>query len=265
MKNLNWYIVGILCYLGANLNAEEHSEDGFKDRVASVRRIVGSVRHQTLLDPEWNNLKTSQKLPVGSVIETGDDGSADLFLNNSVLRALSNTTLRIEILQTNEEGLEKITRTSLILMNGRILGNVKKLASASSYQIKTAAGIAEIKGADFILCSNGKFGIVSGEGSFRMADTNYTVHTGEVFDPGQRVVTIIPSIKRSTEQRRVEVMVPMPIPSLFELSPSSPFEEGMKRARLGLLGQPSYPLGSSPQPICGGSGMEYEFIDLKCE
>ncbi|MBA4149346.1 MAG: FecR domain-containing protein [Verrucomicrobia bacterium] len=88
-------------------------------------------------------------LQTGSVIETGPESTVDLFINNSVIRITPDTVFGLNKALATDTGSETVTDTELYLKSGRILGNVKKLAAASKYQIKTPNGVTGIRGTEF--------------------------------------------------------------------------------------------------------------------
>jgi hypothetical protein len=66
--------------------------------------------------------------------------------NQNVVRLMENTLLGIDRLTSLQTGAEEVTDTELNLRGGRILGNVKKLSTASKYEIKLPSGVAGIRG-----------------------------------------------------------------------------------------------------------------------
>lgn len=113
---------------------------------AKVRAVRGSAKYSD--NGSWHTLKVNDVLKTGSVIQTEKDSTVDLFINNSVIRITPDTTFGLTKALATETEAETITDTELYLKSGRILGNVKKLAAASKYQIKTPNGVTGIRGTE---------------------------------------------------------------------------------------------------------------------
>src|SRR5690606_22284182 len=89
----------------------------------------------------------------------------DLFLgeNGPVVRVTEDTTVGIDRLTVDDLGAEKIIETQLDLRSGRILGNVKKLAATSKYEVKTPQGVAGIRGTRYDISADGTVTVVEGQ------------------------------------------------------------------------------------------------------
>jgi len=112
----------------------------------------------------WKPAKVGAVLPAHSAIRTDATATADLFLgdNGPVVRVTKDTTMGIDKLDVDSTGIEKVIETQLDLKNGRILGNVKKMAAASKYEVKTPVGVAGIRGTEYSISADGKVSVVSG-------------------------------------------------------------------------------------------------------
>jgi hypothetical protein len=114
--------------------------------------------------------KTWSKASVGTIIQqdtairTDANATADIFLgdNGPVVRVTKGTTLGFDKLDVESVGIEKVIETQLDLKNGRILGNVKKMAAASKYEVKTPVGVAGIRGTEYSISADGTVNVVSG-------------------------------------------------------------------------------------------------------
>lgn len=167
---------------------------GFKTALVKVRRVTGLVQFASA-GGNWSALKANQVVPPGTWLATGEHSGADLFLNNSVVRISPNTLLAVETLSAAFQGTEMVYRTRLDLKQGEILGNVKKLASASSYELATPRGVARIRGTDFILCGGGKVASLQGSIVVESGGGEHAINTGEYFDPGDnKVKTLSPDV-----------------------------------------------------------------------
>lgn len=121
-----------------------------KQGKAEVRAVRGSAKYSTG-GGVWVPVKVGTTLKPGAIIQTAPDSSVDLFLgaNGPVLRVTSDTTLGLDRLSFTDTGADQVIDTQLNLQSGRIVGNVKKLAAASQYQVKLPNGVAAIRGTDY--------------------------------------------------------------------------------------------------------------------
>jgi hypothetical protein len=170
--------------------ALENGRNGEKAGRAVVRAIRGSAR-VAVNGGEWAPLKVNTVLRSGHVIQTSKESNVDLFLgvNGPVVRVTSDTILYIEKLAYKQVGQETVIDTQLNLRSGRILGNVRKLAMDSVYEIKTPAGIAGVQGTEYDISADGRVTVLSGVVIFAYIDAvNGTIQTvtlgqGETFHP----------------------------------------------------------------------------------
>jgi hypothetical protein len=126
-----------------------------RDGVAEFSRDHGKT---------WKPAKVGTVLTANYTIRTDANATADLFLgdNGPVVRVTKATTLGIDRLDIENTGIEKVIDTQLDLKSGRILGNVKKLAAASKYEVKTPVGVAGIRGTEYSISANGSVSVFSG-------------------------------------------------------------------------------------------------------
>lgn len=175
-----------------------------KQAAGKVRKVVGTAQ-VSVAGGGWTALKAGAEIKPGSAIRTGAESTVDVFLNNSVIRVTPDTTVSVDKLQIDNSGAENIYSTGLSVKSGRLLGNVKKLAHASKYEIKTPNGVAGIRGTDFDIkvtpLGNGKYRltITSVEGTIvgsavNMAGNVVTavINTGEAWDPDAEGVKLLP-------------------------------------------------------------------------
>ena len=134
---------------------------------AQVMQMVGKA---TVI----NAVGTSSSLAVGMVLGSGDTVSTglgstvDLWLglNGGALRVGSESTLKFDILDIANIKEGRVT-TSMSLTRGGVTGNVNiKLTAASKYEIKTAAGVADIRGTIYAFKSDGALVVVKGVVNF---------------------------------------------------------------------------------------------------
>lgn len=153
------FAVAVAAFVGAT-----HVQAAPELNDAIVRGVRGSANYSTDRGSNWKDLKVGTKLKQSSVIRTAPGASVDLFLgdNGPVVRVTENTTMGIDRLTVDRTGVEKIIETQLDLRSGRILGNVKHLAAASKYEVKTPQGVAGIRGTRYDISADGTVKIVDG-------------------------------------------------------------------------------------------------------
>jgi hypothetical protein len=132
---------------------------------AVVRSVRGSANYSTDRGANWKTLKVGTSLNQNSVVRTAPGSNVDLYLgdNGPVVRVTEDTTLGIDRLTIDRTGVDKVIETQLDLRNGRILGNVKKLAAASKYEVKTPHGVAGIRGTRYDIRSDGTVIVTEGQ------------------------------------------------------------------------------------------------------
>jgi hypothetical protein len=138
----------------------------------------------------------SARITVGMVLGTGDTITTDrascvhlwLGINGEAMQVAPDTTLKLDNLEiVSVSG--NVVNTQVSLTKGAVNGVIlKKLASASKYEIKTASGVAGIRGTIFGYTSSGALMVLHGTVNF-----NYTVNgqvkvmqvqAGQQFTPG---------------------------------------------------------------------------------
>lgn len=176
---------------------------------ATTRDAQASAQYTTSSESGWKQLRTGKVLRESDTIKTAAFTNVDMFLgaNGPVLRVTEDTTLKFDALTFQSVEAETVIRTELDLRNGRILGRVKKLASASKYSIKTPVGVAAIRGTDFDISANGKLVILQGRGEFNLVGpggqvTSYSVGQGQQFDPQTQTVSdLLPEVSNSINEQ----------------------------------------------------------------
>jgi hypothetical protein len=163
----------------------------------------------------WKSLALGQRLKAGNTIKTDANAVVDLFLkdNGPVLRVTRATTLALTTLTFEKVDGEHIMNTELGLSNGRILGNVRKLAAASKYDVKTPVGTCGIRGTKFDISSGGRISVVSGIVQIMYTKpgdataTTFTVTEGNTFEPtaNNGAGGIIPTPSDANRQLNVQI------------------------------------------------------------
>lgn len=167
---------------------------------AQVRSIRGSAKY-SVGGGVWVPLNKGKTLKQGALIQTAPESIVDLYLgaNGPVVRVTPNTTVALDKLAYAGTGMDSVIETRLDVKNGTIIGNVKKLAKASKYEIKTPNGVAGIRGTDFVVTvkklADGTYEVTftSVTGTLVVAaivDGNpqtVVLNTGESWTPGSEV------------------------------------------------------------------------------
>lgn len=156
---------------------------------AEVKKITGLAYR---INPAGVStpLAEGMVLGAGDTVTTGPGAMVDLWLglNGDALRVEPDTTLRFDVLDIANIAERRVT-TRLNLTTGSITGNVlAKLSAASKYEIKSAAGVAEIRGTIYAFKSNGTLVVSQGVVNFSYVDKGVArtvrVEAGKQFTPG---------------------------------------------------------------------------------
>jgi len=186
----------ILVSLTADLQAQT-----MKQGEAKVRQIKGKASY-SVDGGAMVPLRVGTVLRAGSTIQTMPESIVDLDLgvNGPVVRVTPSTTLGLDKLTRAGTGMDSVVETQLNVQNGTIIGNVKKLARASKYEIKTPNGVAGIRGTDYVVTVKKK-----PDGTFEVTFTDITgtlvvvalvngqpqtvvLNAGESWTPGSDVI-----------------------------------------------------------------------------
>jgi hypothetical protein len=156
-------LLGIAVACAAFLSAT-NAQAAMEQNKAIVRGVRGSANYSSDRGANWKPLKVGTTLHQNSVVRTAPGATVDLFLgdNGPVVRVTEDTTMGIDRLTIDRTGMDKVIETQLDLRNGRILGNVKKLAAASKYEVKTPQGVAGIRGTRYDIRADGTVTVIEG-------------------------------------------------------------------------------------------------------
>ncbi|MCF7669363.1 MAG: FecR domain-containing protein [Verrucomicrobia bacterium] len=157
---------------------------------AQVKAVRGSAQY-SVDGGAWEALTVGTVLRPGAVVKTAAASEVDLFLdaNGPAVRIKESTTLGIDKLLFEKTGVDTVIETQLDLQNGRILGNVKKLAAASKYEVNVPTGVVGISGTVFDISSSGIVHVIEGSvvvvyiNPFTGATSSHRVNQGETFVP----------------------------------------------------------------------------------
>jgi len=148
-------LIGLLLIAGLPLVASAQTQHGAIKAV----KIEGQVL-KLLADGSTKALAEGELLTESDTVVTGAEAGVVLvFMNGSSVRLAANSRLAIEEFKMDPlakdidvAGLTaepSISKTSLKLAYGEMIGNVRKLNHASSYSVKTPVGAAGIRGTTF--------------------------------------------------------------------------------------------------------------------
>lgn len=194
-------ILGFAVAIAALLSAAT-AQAAPEQNKAIVRTVRGTANYSTDRGANWRALKVGTALTQNSVVRTAPGSIVDLFLgdNGPVVRVTEDTTLGIDRLTIDRTGVDKVIETQLDLRNGRILGNVKRLAAASKYEVKTPHGVAGIRGTRYDIRSDGTIVVAEGQiVAVYIVDGQAFTATGNAGDilrpptPGTRQVLVSPA------------------------------------------------------------------------
>jgi hypothetical protein len=156
---------------------------------AVIRAVVGNAEFSADGGTTWKPAAVGVRLGANSVIRTEQFTKVDLYLgeNGPVVRLLAETQMGIERLDFKNTAAEKIIDTNLRLDRGKMLGNVKKMAAASRFVVRTPTSLVFIRGTEFSVSASGQVGISSGLASVAFGGKRFEVNNGEKFEPGRGV------------------------------------------------------------------------------
>lgn len=175
------HILYLFFAAGLFLNA---SPVGAAEVNAVIRAAKGKCELSTDQGKTWQKADVAAKLGSGHLLRTGKEALIDVFLgdNGPVVRLKELTELRLAVLEKEQSGVEKVITTRLELRAGEILGNVKKLAAASSYTVKFPGGQMTVRGTEYGVNADGTVTVVAG-----VVTVTYDEHAGVQVGSGQKV------------------------------------------------------------------------------
>lgn len=156
---------------------------------AKVMTVRGSAQYATA-GGAWMPLKVGASLDAGTTVKTAANSEVDLYLkvNGPVIRITADTTLALKKLFFDDTGADVVIDTQLDLTNGRILGNVKKMAAASKYDVKVPTGTVGIRGTEYDISTTGAVTVLTGSVLVTYVSpagvaTQVTVNAGQTWNP----------------------------------------------------------------------------------
>jgi len=216
---------------------------------AKVIRVKGGARYSTD-GKTWQPVHRGDVLKAGTVIQTAEKGIVDLQLgeretkpfrpviNNAtmyqpeeqtanVIRVFENSMLAIDKLTTQDTGNDTVEETQLDLRAGSVMGNVKKLSSASKYEVKIPNGVAGIRGTIYMISSSGVVDVLEGSVVIAVVGSDGTVVTkvvaaGFKYDPMTGGLTQIPSnVLGELKKIYLQLIGPVPTPPTVFTQPGT--------------------------------------------
>ena len=180
-----WLPLLLLQLAGFTLDARAEAKEG-KAVVAAIR---GGATFSPAIGSNFEPLKVGAVLKAGATVKTDATSEVDLDLgpNGNGLRVKPGSTLTITKLTFENTGLDVISDTQLDLKSGNLIGSIKKLSSTSKYEVKTATGVAGIRGTSFQIYSDGSVTVTEGSVSINYyppgatTPTVFIVNAGETF------------------------------------------------------------------------------------
>ena len=200
-----------------------------EQRTADVVRIKGSARYSTGGNM-WQPLKVGTQLSAGAIVQTAQDSMVDIVISGGsgaqlhrptygeyisynptvhrdVIRMTGDTVLAIDRLTSTDTGTETITDTELDLRSGAMFGSVRKISSASVFEIKIPNGVAGIRGTWFWISALRYIRVWDGTVDVSVMGSSGTaevvkVPAGFQYDIiNNRVEAIPPGVERPTAMR----------------------------------------------------------------
>jgi hypothetical protein len=182
----------------------KHLSGRYSERWVQNHAVVRAVRGGVAIHQGdgANNARVGAHLAAGIRLHTDRKAETDLYLaeNGPVLRLAEKSTIRLVRLSLWNRGDEKIVDTMIEVEEGRVLGNVKKLAAESSYLLRTRAGVVQIRGTEFEVSADGRCSIIKGAAQVFAGEHSFLVNAGEKFEGG-RVFALTDQERRDIVER----------------------------------------------------------------
>lgn len=182
MKTLQFRLAGAVTALALGLTflfAGSQAQAAANPDAATGATISKMTGRATVFLPDGTKVRASvgMKLSQGSTISTGF-GSVTLDLDPhgvAVIRPRSSLTID-ELSRVKDQ---EVTRFNL--KKGELVGDVKKVAQNSVYEVQTAKGVAGIRGTQYRILSVGVFICANGQYQVTLAGINQETGKPKVF------------------------------------------------------------------------------------
>ena len=186
-----------ITFLFAGSSSQAATDPNAVRTTATVTGVTGKAT--VFQGGKSSKVKKGMEVGVGATISTGL-GTVTLNLGgHGIAIVQSRSTLTIEELSHKIVGGETQGRTKFDLKQGILLGNVKKTSAASNYEVKTAKGVAGIRGTTYE---------IHAVGIFKCGEGMYTVQL-LVTDPATnqlQVITLQPTTQLDAQGAVAEVL-----------------------------------------------------------
>ena len=161
---------------------------------AEVRKVFGTAS-VTKAAGGTTTITVGMVLGAGDTITTGKSSCVHLWLglNGEAMQVAPDTTLTLDTLDITSVK-DGVVKTSVSLSKGAVTGVLtKKLALASKYEIKTASGVAGIRGTVYGVKSDGTVIVLKGTVTFNYVHNGQAqsvrLEAGQQFKPGDAAPT----------------------------------------------------------------------------
>ncbi len=158
-----------------------------KEAAATAKAVIVSVVGKAMINygdgaPEPATEK--MVLKEGATINTGANSKVilDLGENGQALSINANSTLTLDELKLKNTPAGPVAQTTLELKRGGLIGNTKKLAASSKYEVRTANGVAGIRGTSFRFLASGLWQCFSGLVQVSANGESFSVEPGKMLN-----------------------------------------------------------------------------------
>jgi len=143
-----------------------------------VRAIKGKATYSKA--GRTNALQERMQFAAPVILQTSADSHVDLHLrvNGPVLRLLPNSELSLMKLQYTGSASDTVVNTRLNLRAGSMLGVVRKLSSASVYEVATTGNMISIHGTDYLAYATGDLVIFKGLAVIHRQERSDSIRVG---------------------------------------------------------------------------------------
>lgn len=178
-KLINWLVAGgVALAMVTSLTAQTA-----KERTGQVVRLKGHARYSTG-NNVWQPVKTGTIIKSGYIIQAAADSFVDVVLGETgavpsrlvvgdtisyqpkteqdVVRVFEDSVIAFDKLTIMKTGADEVTETQLDLRAGKIFGWVKKMSTASRYEIKIPNGVAGVRGTTYSISAVGVVEVFTG-------------------------------------------------------------------------------------------------------
>lgn len=130
---------------------------------AMSRAVQGLVSYSDA-DGQGMPLRAGTVLHPGTVIQTESSGLAEIAFDGGagIIRLGTNTTVVLEKLTMQRARDGGAVEIQLDLKSGSIVGRTEKLRAGSNFEIKTQAGLAEVRHGLYQMSANGRIDVAEG-------------------------------------------------------------------------------------------------------